>query len=331
MSLTTVPPDKVLDQTINSLLVSGRTSSALRKGGFIKVGDLQNRTRDEIVHLRGIGIKGIEEITKLMNDYHLYFKGEEPKEAITFETPKTNKKELNEKQKAIVEVANAISEGAPAVTSEIYSKLENAGFIPTGTANRNRKLPQKKAIITNYKPNGKATYSLINKDNIGKTPAEDENFQMRYPEVIIEEEPKKLKMTIRRIEEKVEEPDMEFFDEEDNEFEDVEFAPIIHAIYECPYCGKQYNTIEECKACMNEDIASGKQVHPVVKLDKLDREGNITPAITITKNADNEIVCTLGMAICENDITKTFTFNTAPIAVEEFVNKINGPGITLFR
>lgn len=73
-----VPPvDKekhILDMTIEDLDLSVRSFNCLKRAGISVVGDLVSRTEEDMMKVRNLGRKSLEEVKKKLNDYGLSLK-----------------------------------------------------------------------------------------------------------------------------------------------------------------------------------------------------------------------------------------------------------------
>lgn len=63
--------DKVLDMTIEELDLSVRSFNCLKRAGINTVGDLMNTTEEEMMKVRNLGRKSLEEVIKKMADLNL--------------------------------------------------------------------------------------------------------------------------------------------------------------------------------------------------------------------------------------------------------------------
>ena len=63
--------NKVLEMTIEELDLSVRSFNCLKRAGINTVGDLMNTTEDEMMKVRNLGRKSLEEVIKKMADLKL--------------------------------------------------------------------------------------------------------------------------------------------------------------------------------------------------------------------------------------------------------------------
>ena len=69
---------RVLNTTIEDLDLSVRSYNCLKRAGIGVVGDLVARTEDDMMKVRNLGRKSLEEVKKKLEEYGLSFKVEEP-------------------------------------------------------------------------------------------------------------------------------------------------------------------------------------------------------------------------------------------------------------
>jgi len=67
----------VLEMTIEDLDLSVRSFNCLKRAGINTVGDLVSRTEDEMIHVRNLGKKSLEEVTQKLESLNLTFKPDE--------------------------------------------------------------------------------------------------------------------------------------------------------------------------------------------------------------------------------------------------------------
>ena len=66
--------DKVLEMSIEELELSVRASNGLKRASINSVGDLIEKTRDEMAKIRNLGQKSLEEIERKLKELDLSFK-----------------------------------------------------------------------------------------------------------------------------------------------------------------------------------------------------------------------------------------------------------------
>ncbi|MEG0457374.1 MAG: DNA-directed RNA polymerase subunit alpha C-terminal domain-containing protein, partial [Oscillospiraceae bacterium] len=69
--------DKVLEMTIEELELSVRSFNCLKRAGINTVGDLAQKTLEEMLKVRNLGKKSLEEIINKLNSLELSFRKEE--------------------------------------------------------------------------------------------------------------------------------------------------------------------------------------------------------------------------------------------------------------
>ena len=69
--------DKVLEITIEELELSVRASNGLKRANINTLGDLIQKTREEMSKIRNLGQKSLEEIENKLKEYDLTFKNPE--------------------------------------------------------------------------------------------------------------------------------------------------------------------------------------------------------------------------------------------------------------
>ena len=69
--------DKVLEMTIEELELSVRSFNCLKRAGINTVGDLSQKTMDEMLKVRNLGKKSLDEIVKKLESLNLTFANEE--------------------------------------------------------------------------------------------------------------------------------------------------------------------------------------------------------------------------------------------------------------
>ncbi len=67
-----IPQDKVLEMTIEELDLSVRSFNCLKRAGINTVGDLMNTTEEDMMKVRNLGRKSLEEVIKKLADLNLY-------------------------------------------------------------------------------------------------------------------------------------------------------------------------------------------------------------------------------------------------------------------
>ena len=81
-SSVTLPPleneeQKILNTTIEDLDLSVRSYNCLKRAGIAIVGDLVNRTEEDMMKVRNLGRKSLEEVKKKLDEYGLSFKADD--------------------------------------------------------------------------------------------------------------------------------------------------------------------------------------------------------------------------------------------------------------
>ena len=69
--------DKVLEMSIEELELSVRASNGLKRANINTVGDLIEKTREEMSKIRNLGQKSLEEIERKLKELELGFKNPE--------------------------------------------------------------------------------------------------------------------------------------------------------------------------------------------------------------------------------------------------------------
>jgi DNA-directed RNA polymerase subunit alpha len=70
-------PKKILNTTIEDLDLSVRSFNCLKRAGISVVGDLTAKTEDDMMKVRNLGRKSLEEVKKKLEEYNLSFKPSE--------------------------------------------------------------------------------------------------------------------------------------------------------------------------------------------------------------------------------------------------------------
>ena len=65
--------EKVLETTIEELDLSVRSYNCLKRAGIVNVEDLTNKTEDEMMKVRNLGRKSLEEVTNKLHSLGLDF------------------------------------------------------------------------------------------------------------------------------------------------------------------------------------------------------------------------------------------------------------------
>jgi len=69
--------DEILHKDIEDLNLSVRSFNCLRRYGIVTVGDLVQKTEEEIMNLRNFGKKSLDEIKSKLAEYNLALKQNE--------------------------------------------------------------------------------------------------------------------------------------------------------------------------------------------------------------------------------------------------------------
>ena len=69
--------EKVLEMTIEELDLSVRSYNCLKRAGINTVEDLTNKTEEDMIKVRNLGRKSLEEVINKLNNLGLYLKKEE--------------------------------------------------------------------------------------------------------------------------------------------------------------------------------------------------------------------------------------------------------------
>jgi DNA-directed RNA polymerase subunit alpha len=69
--------EKVLEMTIEELDLSVRSFNCLKRAGIDTVEDLVNKTQDDMIKVRNLGKKSLEEVIKKLEDLGLGLKADE--------------------------------------------------------------------------------------------------------------------------------------------------------------------------------------------------------------------------------------------------------------
>ena len=72
-----VKRDKVLEMTIEELFLSVRSFNCLKRAGIDTVEDLINRTEDDMIKVRNLGRKSLEEVIQKLSSLGLSLKKDE--------------------------------------------------------------------------------------------------------------------------------------------------------------------------------------------------------------------------------------------------------------
>ena len=75
--LKKVNPEKVLDMTIEELDLSVRSFNCLKRASINTVGNLINKTEDEMMKVRNLGRKSLEEVINKLDSLGFTLKKEE--------------------------------------------------------------------------------------------------------------------------------------------------------------------------------------------------------------------------------------------------------------
>lgn len=87
-----VSEENVFEMPIQSLKLPARTANLLGEQNFKKVGDLATLTEEEILHIEGMGDKGLRDIKKALGNFGMVLENEEEKELKNLQKVKSKKK-----------------------------------------------------------------------------------------------------------------------------------------------------------------------------------------------------------------------------------------------